>query len=102
MTDPRPRRITVLVGTDHHDFSRVVRWADDWQRSHPHDDVLVQHGFSPPPTTARGTELVPPTELVTMLSESDVVVTHGGPGTIMSARHAGHHPLALPRDPAHG
>lgn len=97
-----PRRVTVLVGTDHHDFSRLVRWADDWQREHPEDRVLVQHGSSPAPAAAAGTELVPPTELVAVLEGADVVVTHGGPGTIMSARHAGHHPIALPRDPALG
>lgn len=95
-------RITVLVGTDHHDFSRVVRWADAWQQEHPADEVLVQHGFSPAPVSARGVELVPPTELVDLLTGADVVVTHGGPGTIMSARHAGHHPLAVPRDPSLG
>lgn len=96
------RRITVLVGTDHHDFSRVVRWADAWQEEHPADEVLVQHGFSPAPSSARGVELVPPTELVDLLTGADVVVTHGGPGTIMSARHAGHRPLAVPRDPSFG
>jgi UDP-N-acetylglucosamine transferase subunit ALG13 len=95
-------RITVLVGTDHHDFSRLVRWADDWQRDHLDDEVLVQHGFSPAPSLARGLELVPPTELVELLRTADVVVTHGGPGTIMSARHAGHHPIAVPRDPGLG
>ena len=96
------RRITVLVGTDHHDFSRVVRWADVWQHDHPGDDVLVQHGFSPAPCQARGVELVPPTQLVDLVAGADVVVTHGGPGTIMSARHAGHRPLAVPRDPSLG
>ncbi len=94
------RRIVVLVGTDHHDFSRLVGWADTWCREHPQDDVLVQHGFSAPPRRARGVELVPPSDLVTLLTKSDVVITHGGPGTIMSARHAGHHPLAVPRDPS--
>jgi len=94
------RRITVLVGTDHHGFSRLVQWADLWQAANPDDEVLVQHGFSAGPTRATGVELVPPSELLTLLAMSDVVVTHGGPGTIMSARHAGHHPLAVPRNPA--
>lgn len=96
------RRVTVLVGTDHHDFSRLVAWADAWQEKNPDDEVLVQHGHSAGPVRAQGVELVPPSELLTLLTLSDVVVTHGGPGTIMSARHAGHHPLAVPRDPARG
>jgi UDP-N-acetylglucosamine transferase subunit ALG13 len=95
-------RITVLLGTDHHDFSRLVHWADGWQRQHPDVEVLVQHGSSPAPAVAEGAELVPPTELVALLAEADVVVTHGGPGTIMAARHAGHRPLAVPRDPTRG
>ena len=37
--------------------------------------------------------------MVTLLGEASVVVCHGGPGTIMDAREAGHVPLCVPRDP---
>ncbi|WP_162529658.1 glycosyltransferase [Nocardioides caldifontis] len=96
------RRITVVVGTDHHPFERAVRWADDWQRRHPEEQVTVQHGYTRAPEVAAGVELMAPDELSALLAASDVVVTHGGPGTIMGARNAGHHPLVLPRDPLHG
>lgn len=94
--------MTVVVGTDHHPFARLVGWADARQRAYPDEVVTVQHGYTPAPATATGVRLVAPDELNALLESSDVVVTHGGPGTVMGARNAGHHPLVLPRDPRHG
>ncbi len=96
------RTVTVLVGTDHHAFDRLVSWADRWAAAHPEDDVLVQHGASGAPTTAQGRDIMPPAELRDRCARSDIVVTHGGPGTIMDARAAGHRPIVLPREPARG
>ena len=36
------------------------------------------------------------------MARADIVITHGGPGTVADARASGHMPLAVPRDPAHG
>ncbi len=96
------RRILVLVGTDHHRFDRAVAWADDWVRDHPGDEVLVQHGRTAPPRHARGREFLPPDELSEEIGAADVVVTHGGPGTVCDARVGGHRPIMFPRDPAFG
>jgi len=91
------RLVLVVVGTDHHPFDRVVDWADDWAATHPDARVLVQYGTSRPPTTAEGHDLLPVDELTTLMSEATVVVCHGGPGTIMGAREAGHVPIVVPR-----
>nr|WP_304515681.1 sulfotransferase [Cellulomonas sp. APG4] len=45
---------------------------------------------------------MPPRELAALVAEADVVVTHGGPGTMADARAAGHLPVLVPRDPALG
>lgn len=94
--------ITLLVGTDHHPFLRLVEWADRRARTHPEDTVTVQYGASPAPRTAAGVELMTPEEMAVLVRGSDVVVTHGGPGTIMDTRNAGHLPFVVARNPQHG
>ncbi|MGD9957856.1 glycosyltransferase [Nocardioides sp.] len=94
--------IVILVGTDHHRFDRVVTWADRRQRAHPDGQVYVQYGQSTPPSAAAGAAFVSPVELKSLVAGADVVITHGGPGTIHDARSAGHRPIVLPRDPGHG
>lgn len=97
-----PRSISVLVGTDHHEFSRLVDWADGWAAEHPQDKVTVQFGHSRAPASAEGHSFMSPAALAELMATSDIVVAHGGPATISGARAAGHIPLVLPRDPALG
>ena len=64
---------------------------------------LVQHGSATrPPSLAEGQEFLTHDRLVALLAEATAVVCHGGPGTIMDAREAGHVPLCVPRDPRLG
>lgn len=94
--------VCVLVGTDHHPFVRLVAWADEWSVQHPADRVVVQHGHSPAPEVAAAVAFLDPVELTQLVRSSDVVVTHGGPGTMMTARSGGRMPILVPRDPARG
>lgn len=96
------RRIVVFVGTDHHPFHRAVDWADSWQDRHVNDHVYIQYGSSRPPRIAEGASLVPFQEVATRIDSADVVVCHGGPGTIAQVRAGGHRPIVFPRDPARG
>lgn len=94
--------VLVLVGTDHHPFDRIVGWADELAAARPECRVVVQHGATAGPAIAEGADFMPREELLAVLGRADVVVCHGGPGTIMDARDAGHVPVVLPRDPDHG
>lgn len=94
--------VLVLLGTDHHPFDRLVDWADDAARRHPRVRFVVQHGASRAPSVAEGFGFLPQQEIVSLLGRAATVVCHGGPGTIMDARRAGHVPLCVPRDPALG
>lgn len=94
--------VLVLVGTDHHPFDRLVTWADAVAQRRPDVDVLVQHGHSPAPATARGRDFLGHHEMLELLDAAACVVCHGGPGTIMDARSVGHVPVCVPRDPALG
>lgn len=94
--------IVVLLGTDHHPFDRLVGWTDAAARRDPATRFVVQYGTSAPPGVAEGHEFLTHTEMVELLAGADGVVCHGGPGTIMDARDAGHVPVCVPRDPSRG
>ncbi|WP_052336602.1 glycosyltransferase [Nocardioides alkalitolerans] len=98
----RPLVVT-LLGTDHHPFDRLVDWMDELARSLGDGArVVVQHGHSTAPRVAEGQDFVEHDDLVGLVAAADVVVCHGGPGTIMDARRAGHVPVCVPRDPERG
>jgi UDP-N-acetylglucosamine transferase subunit ALG13 len=95
--------VLALAGTDHHPFDRLVDWVDSAAARRPDVRFLVQHGSATgPPRLAEGTPFLAHDELVSLLAQASVAVCHGGPGTIMDAREAGHVPLCVPRDPALG
>jgi len=100
-SDARPL-VLGLVGTDHHPFDRVVAWLDAFARTHPDVHVVVQHGTSQPPTAADGVPLLPKAELAGLLDRAAVVVSHGGPSTIVESYRTGRMPVVVPRDPQHG
>jgi UDP-N-acetylglucosamine transferase subunit ALG13 len=95
--------VLALAGTDHHPFDRLVTWMDAAATRHQEVRFLVQHGSSSrPPVVAEGQEFFTHDQLVALLAEATAVVCHGGPGTIMDAREAGHVPLCVARDPRLG
>ena len=94
--------VLALSGTDHHPFERMVSWLDFAAQCRPDIRFVVQHGHSSAPRIAEGHAFLPHAELVALMRQASVVVCHGGPGTIMDARAAGHVPLCMPRDPALG
>jgi UDP-N-acetylglucosamine transferase subunit ALG13 len=99
-TVSRPALVVAMLGTDHHPFSRLVDWIDDVALQVGRDvRFVVQHGASRAPLIAEGRDFLPHDEIEELLAEADAVVCHGGPGTIMDARKAGHVPVCVPRNP---
>jgi len=96
------RKVTILTGTGHHPFDRLVGWADARARANPGEKVTIQYAASKGPKAAVGVAYLARDDLSELVRKSDVVITHGGPGTIMDARHSGHRPIVLARDPALG
>lgn len=90
-------RIFVSVGTDHHPFDRLVKWALDWKSAHPDDGLFMQYGSSPAPRGLDGASILGRAEMVSELHKSDVVVVSCGPGAVMDARMAGRTPVVVPR-----
>ncbi|WP_394160216.1 glycosyltransferase [Galactobacter valiniphilus] len=96
-------RIVVSLGTDVHPFERLLAWAEGFADHHPEVSVLVQHGSSRAPIgRARGVVATDRDTLLSWYRAADVVITQGGPGSILDAREAGMIPLVVPRDPALG
>ena len=94
--------IFVTVGTDHHPFDRVVRWADAYAAANSEARVVVQYGSATPPVVAVGHESLPYVEMRRQMAAADVVVTQGGPGGIMDSRAVGRLPIVIPRTAALG
>jgi UDP-N-acetylglucosamine transferase subunit ALG13 len=93
--------LLVTVGTNQHPFVRITDWVERWLADGGSQQVrlILQHGATPlPPRPDRFPELGYD-DLQNALSSAAIVVTHGGPATIMEARAAGQLPIAVPRRP---
>ncbi len=88
------------VGTDHHRFDRLIGWIDDWRDLHPDVVAVVQAGTSAP-SRHDCRELIPHGELLELFRGATVVVSHGGPSTVMDARMSGRLPIVVARNPAY-
>ena len=90
------------VGTESYPFERLVRWVDSWAVSAPGVRCFVQHGAAAPPRHAEGAPFLAFHEVEELLREAEVVVCHGGTGTIVLSRRQGLVPVVVPRARAHG
>lgn len=102
MTRPTNTLVLAMLGTDHHRFDRLISWLDDLVMERVNTRVVVQHGHSAAPARAQGRDFIAYGELTELIGRADAIVCHGGPGTIMDARNAGHRAICVPRDPAFG
>lgn len=102
MSESSPTELMVAVGTDHHPFDRLVTWVDEWAASRAELSVIVQRGTSITPRHCPSVEVMPHPELCERFARSTVVISHGGPSTVMDARMAGRLPIVVARNPAFG
>jgi UDP-N-acetylglucosamine transferase subunit ALG13 len=63
----------------------------------PADELIVQHGPAQPPPAARAVRFLPFDEIVALIDQADMVVSHAGVGSIICATRAGHTPIVFPR-----
>jgi UDP-N-acetylglucosamine transferase subunit ALG13 len=94
----------VTVGTDHHPFDRLIVWVDRWAASNRGTGVrlLVQSGTARPPRTVQWAAFMPHDDTMAALGRAMAVVSHAGPGTVMSCRSIGLLPIVVPRTAALG
>jgi UDP-N-acetylglucosamine transferase subunit ALG13 len=93
--------VVVTVGTDHHRFDRLVEWVEHWFAERADEvRVVAQTGTARPSSTFPCQAYLAPAELEEAVNAATVVVSHGGPATIMGVRKLGLMPIVVPRDPA--
>jgi UDP-N-acetylglucosamine transferase subunit ALG13 len=91
--------VFATVGTDHHPFHRLVEWVDGWfaHATSSRAQCFVQHGTSAAPRFSDASRYVRYEEVQRLMGDAAVVVSHGGPATIMECRALGAVPIVVPR-----
>lgn len=94
---PQSKTVLVTVGTDHHPFNRLMTWSEHWVADHPDVNIVVQHGSSRAPASVPSYERISHEKLSSLMEDADVIVTHGGGGSITQCWRAGKVPLVVAR-----
>jgi UDP-N-acetylglucosamine transferase subunit ALG13 len=91
--------VLVTVGGDHHPFDRLMTWVGSWLADGAAGAVhcVVQYGTASPPADADATPYLDHNELMSVMDSASVIITSGGPSTLMEARQRGHVPIVVPR-----
>lgn len=92
--------IFVTVGTHEQQFNRLIEYVD---RLNLDEDIFMQTGYSTYiPKNCRWKAMISHDEMVTYAEQADVIITHGGPGSIMLALQYGKVPIVVPRQKKFG
>ena len=89
--------IFVTVGTHEQPFNRLIEYMDHWAETHS-EKVIMQTGFSTyTPKYAEWKKLYPYQEMIEMVKEARIVITHGGPSSFIMPFQFGKKPIVVPR-----
>jgi len=96
--------IFVTVGTDEHPFDRLIREVDSLkERGIIREEVFVQIGFARThPAHCPFAEVLTYQEMENRMRDARIVITHGGPGSIMPVLYSGKVPIVVPRRKRYG
>jgi len=91
--------IFVTVGTDHHPFDRLLKAVDSLKAEGIiSEEVFIQSGSSDyRPEHCSFERLLPFDSLMAKIVDARIVITHGGPGSIMPAIYGKKIPVVMPR-----
>ena len=90
--------IFVTVGTHEQQFDRLVRCVDRLKAEGKiTEEVMIQTGFSSyEPKACRWSKLCSYQEMNEYMDQARIVITHGGPSSIMMALQRGKIPIVVP------
>ncbi|MFZ5479768.1 MAG: glycosyltransferase [Myxococcota bacterium] len=91
--------IFATVGTHEDPFDRLIGALDALDTD---EEIVVQYGYSAPPRRARGERMMPFDAIQDHMARARVVITHGGPASIMQALAHGKVPIVVPRQSRFG
>ena len=89
----------VTVGTHEQPFNRLIKEVDRLVETGViKDDVFIQTGYSTyEPQFCKWSSLISFDKMNELMETSDIIITHGGPATFMSAIANGKKPIVVPR-----
>lgn len=91
--------IFVTVGTHEQQFNRLIQNIDYLVKEKKiNDEVFIQIGYSTYiPKYCNYKKVIGYSEMESLMSRSDVIITHGGPASIFFAQKFNKKPIVLPR-----
>lgn len=91
--------IFVTVGTHEQPFNRLVQAIDEWKgEGKLTEDVIMQTGFCTyEPRHCQWSKLYPYKEMIRLVGEARIVITHGGPSSFIMPLQVGKIPIVVPR-----
>jgi UDP-N-acetylglucosamine transferase subunit ALG13 len=95
--------IFITVGTHEQPFDRLVKEVDRLKRENViREDVFIQTGYSTyKPQACAYREFIRFDEMMHRIEEADIVITHGGTGSIMLVLYHQKIPVVVPRQKKH-
>ena len=94
--------IFVTVGTHEQQFDRLIEYMDARKADGSIDEeVVIQTGYSTfEPKHCRWQKLFPYPEMVSLVAQARIVITHGGPSSFIMPLQVGKVPIVVPRQKA--
>lgn len=91
--------IFVTVGTHEQPFNRLVKCMDDLKKNGAiTEDVIIQTGYSTyEPKYCKWEKMFSYQEMIKLVTEARIVITHGGPSSFIMPLQIGKHPIVVPR-----
>lgn len=91
--------IFVTVGTHEQPFNRLIECIDNLKRdSLISEDVIIQTGYSTyTPCFCTWQKLFPYQEMLKLIEQARIVITHGGPSSFIMPLQIGKTPIVVPR-----
>ncbi|HEM5253829.1 TPA: multidrug MFS transporter, partial [Streptococcus suis] len=91
--------IFVTVGTHEQPFDRLLKEVDYLvEKGVITEEVFIQTGYSTYiPKNCKWSKLLSFDKMNELMEKADIIITHGGPATFMSAIAKGKKPIVVPR-----
>lgn len=92
--------IFVTVGTHEQQFNRLVEYMD---RLGLDEEVIIQSGYSDYiPQYCKSEKMLSYQKMLELVEQARIVITHGGPSSIMLPLQMGKIPIVVPRQKEYG
>lgn len=91
--------IFVTVGTHEQAFNRLVEYIDNLKKNGViKEEVILQIGYSTyEPKYCKWQKLYPYQEMIKLVEQARIVITHGGPSSFIMPLQIGKTPIVVPR-----